>query len=284
MVCQDRCEKLNWPAQSRDLNPIKHLWDELERQLRARPNRPTSVMLFLLTLDGVCRVSILSCLLLACSYVGSLYWDTAVPVHTAVCQYVIKRRFTTVLVVSALSPPVLKAWADWVGITVSCKDRTKPQHTSCFSKLPQVLGGVCGGPGVAAELVFRACMLPMLVPCTGPTAATFIVPLFFGMGRAMQKLVDRPRLVDSNIFLPSLSSGHLVGPVLCQSFCSSMGLPPISSALEHPQCCLMLFSYLLGVILFLNLLFPLTDPLTYVDQWAPVLLLGRISATRKIFS
>uniref|UniRef100_A0A8C7WGM6 Uncharacterized protein n=1 Tax=Oncorhynchus mykiss TaxID=8022 RepID=A0A8C7WGM6_ONCMY len=62
----------------------------------------------LLTLDGVCRVSILSCLLLACSFVGSLYWDTAVPVHTAVCQYVIKRRFTTVLVVSALSPPVLK--------------------------------------------------------------------------------------------------------------------------------------------------------------------------------
>uniref|UniRef100_A0A673YHD6 Uncharacterized protein n=1 Tax=Salmo trutta TaxID=8032 RepID=A0A673YHD6_SALTR len=56
----------------------------------------------LLTLDGVCRVSILSCLLLACSYVGSLYWDTAVPVHTAVCQYVIKKRFTTVLVVSAL--------------------------------------------------------------------------------------------------------------------------------------------------------------------------------------
>uniref|UniRef100_A0A8C7K1G0 Tc1-like transposase DDE domain-containing protein n=1 Tax=Oncorhynchus kisutch TaxID=8019 RepID=A0A8C7K1G0_ONCKI len=99
--------KLDWPAQSRDLNPVKYLWDDLERQLRARPNRPTSVMLFLLTLDGVCRVSIL------------LYWDTAVPVHTAVCQYVIKRRFTTVLVVSALSPPVLKAWADWVGITVN---------------------------------------------------------------------------------------------------------------------------------------------------------------------
>ena len=36
-------EELDWPAQSPELNPIKHLWDELERRLRARCNRPTSV-------------------------------------------------------------------------------------------------------------------------------------------------------------------------------------------------------------------------------------------------
>ena len=36
-------ESLDWPAQSPDLKPIEHLWDELERQLRARPNRPTLV-------------------------------------------------------------------------------------------------------------------------------------------------------------------------------------------------------------------------------------------------
>jgi hypothetical protein len=36
-------EVLDWPPQSPDLNPIKHLWDELELQLQNRPNRPTSV-------------------------------------------------------------------------------------------------------------------------------------------------------------------------------------------------------------------------------------------------
>jgi hypothetical protein len=43
MVCQDRVEELDRLAQSPDLNPIKHLWDELECRLRARPNCPTSV-------------------------------------------------------------------------------------------------------------------------------------------------------------------------------------------------------------------------------------------------
>ena len=36
-------EELDRLAQSPDLTP-KHLWDELERRLRARPNRPTSVL------------------------------------------------------------------------------------------------------------------------------------------------------------------------------------------------------------------------------------------------
>ncbi|KAI4898858.1 hypothetical protein NFI96_004520 [Prochilodus magdalenae] len=36
-------EELDWPAQSPALHPIEHLWDELERRLRARPSHPTSV-------------------------------------------------------------------------------------------------------------------------------------------------------------------------------------------------------------------------------------------------
>ena len=36
-------EELDLLAQSPDLNPIEHLWDELDHRLRARPNCPTSV-------------------------------------------------------------------------------------------------------------------------------------------------------------------------------------------------------------------------------------------------
>uniref|UniRef100_A0AAZ3R392 Uncharacterized protein n=1 Tax=Oncorhynchus tshawytscha TaxID=74940 RepID=A0AAZ3R392_ONCTS len=36
-------DEFDWPAQSPDLASIEHLCDELERQLRARPNCPTSV-------------------------------------------------------------------------------------------------------------------------------------------------------------------------------------------------------------------------------------------------
>jgi hypothetical protein len=43
MVCRSREGELDWPAQSPELNPIGHLWDELEHRLRARPNRPKSV-------------------------------------------------------------------------------------------------------------------------------------------------------------------------------------------------------------------------------------------------
>ena len=36
-------EELDVPAQSPELNPIEHLWDELDCRLRARRNRPTSL-------------------------------------------------------------------------------------------------------------------------------------------------------------------------------------------------------------------------------------------------
>lgn len=35
-------EELEWPLQSPNLNPTKHLGDELEQRIQARPSHPTS--------------------------------------------------------------------------------------------------------------------------------------------------------------------------------------------------------------------------------------------------
>lgn len=70
------------------------------------------------------------------------------------------------------------------------------------------------------ELVFRACMLPMLVPCAGPSTAIFTCPLFFGVGELSQTLSIHPSIhpsihssTHSSIrpsihFLPHLGLGH----------------------------------------------------------------------------
>ena len=34
---------LPWPAKSSDMNPIEHLWDDLEGSIRNRPNQTTSL-------------------------------------------------------------------------------------------------------------------------------------------------------------------------------------------------------------------------------------------------
>uniref|UniRef100_A0A667ZCL1 CAAX prenyl protease 2 n=1 Tax=Myripristis murdjan TaxID=586833 RepID=A0A667ZCL1_9TELE len=120
---------------------------------------------------------------------------------------------------------------------------------------------------VTEELVFRGAMLPMLVPCTGPTAAIFIAPLIIPIFTLSCSVIGIQFLYTTvfgayTAFI-FMRTGHVVGPVLCHSFCNSQGLPDISSALQHPEKPALLFSYLMGALLFLVLLFPLTDTFFY---------------------
>ncbi|XP_027711831.1 CAAX prenyl protease 2 isoform X7 [Vombatus ursinus] len=244
-----------------------------------------------------CWVSVCSCLSLACSYVGSLYvWKSELPRdHPAV----IKRRFTSVLVVSSLSPLCVLLWRELTGLqpgislftlmgfrlegifpaallpllltmilflgplmqlSMDCpwdladglKVALAPQAWArCLTDMRWLRNQVIAP--LTEELVFRACMLPMLAPCTGLGPAIFTCPLFFGVG-------------------------HLIGPVLCHSFCNYMGFPAVCAALEHPQRCPLLVGYVLGVGLFLLLLQPLTEPRLY-SSLPLCLLLDRTGAS-----
>ena len=40
---QHNINVLPWPSKSPDLNPIEHIWDELDRRVRSRPNQPTTL-------------------------------------------------------------------------------------------------------------------------------------------------------------------------------------------------------------------------------------------------
>ncbi|KAJ8246776.1 hypothetical protein GJAV_G00255280 [Gymnothorax javanicus] len=277
--------------------------------------------------DGLCWSSVLSCLVLACAYVGSLYvWRSDLPRdHPSV----IKRRFTSVLVVSTLSPVFVWTWKEITG--------ARPAHSLLALMGIRMEGIVAGailpllltmalflGPLIqlaidcpwsfidgikvvidpsfwalcvsdmrwlrnqvvaplTEELVFRASMLPMLVPCAGPNTAILTCPLFFGVAHfhhVIELLRFRQGSVSA-IFLSAvfqffytgifgaytafifIRTGHLIGPVLCHSFCNYMGFPAVGVALEHPRRLTLLSSYLLGALLFILLLFPLSDPALY---------------------
>ncbi|XP_028659056.1 CAAX prenyl protease 2 [Erpetoichthys calabaricus] len=275
----------------------------------------------------LCFASVLSCLLLACSYVGSLYvWRSDLPRdHPAV----IKRRFTSVLIVSALSPVFVWTWREYTGIkpgpclfalmgirlegiffaatlpllltmvlflgpliqlTMDCpwdfidglKVYFDPRFWMlCLSDMRWMRNQVVAP--LTEELVFRACMLPMLIPCAGLWSSIFTCPLFFGVAH-FHHVIELLRFRQgtlSGIFLSAVfqfsytavfgaytafifvRTGHLVGPVLCHSFCNYMGFPALSTALEHSQRITIFTFYLLGMLLFLVLLFPMTDPTLY---------------------
>ncbi|XP_053575969.1 CAAX prenyl protease 2 [Bombina bombina] len=278
---------------------------------------------------GVCSVSVLCCLALACCYVGSLYvWKSELPRdHPAV----IKRRFTSVLIVSVLSPLFISVWMELTGIktnvplfslmglrlegiisatllpllltmilflgplvqlSLDCpwdfldglKVAFDPQYwLLCVTDMRWLRNQVIAP--LTEELVFRACMLPMLVPCTGLDPAIFTCPLFFGIAHfhhVIEQLRFRQGTIIS-IFLSAafqfsytavfgaytafifIRTGHLVGPVLCHSFCNYIGFPAIFTALDHPQRFIILLFYILGVVLFFLLLYPMTDPTLYGD-------------------
>ncbi|XP_012292379.1 CAAX prenyl protease 2 isoform X7 [Aotus nancymaae] len=198
-----------------------------------------------------CWVSVFSCLSLACSYVGSLYvWKSELPRdHPAV----IKRRFTSVLVVSSLSPLCVLLWRELTGIqpgtslltlmgfrlegifpaallpllltmilflgplmqlSMDCpcdladglKVVLAPRSWArCLTDMRWLRNQVIAP--LTEELVFRACMLPMLAPCMGLGPAVFTCPLFFGVAH-FHHIIEQLRFRQSSVGNIFLSAGR----------------------------------------------------------------------------
>uniref|UniRef100_A0A8C2PSI2 CAAX prenyl protease 2 n=1 Tax=Cyprinus carpio TaxID=7962 RepID=A0A8C2PSI2_CYPCA len=244
------------------------------------------------TFEEECWISVVCCLLLACMYD---VWRGNLPRDH---PNTIKRRFTSVLCVSAASPLVVLAWTNSmkVRLSVGCQSvhhcghcwaliffpaallpltLTMEYHLimikGCVKDLRWLRNQVMAL--LTKEFVFRACMIPMLVPCTGFRATIFISPLLFGVAH-FHHIIEQLRFGQDTVLLLNtffgvysafkfIRTGHLVGPVLCHSFCNQMGFPAIGLVLQHPQRPVLLLSYQLGVLLFLILLFPFTDPAFY---------------------
>jgi prenyl protein peptidase len=133
------------------------------------------------------------------------------------------------------------------------------------------------------EFVFRSCMLPLLASKLSMAQAVFITPLFFGLAHLHHivegyKMNHSPlkHLVLLHTFQFSytyifgayssflfLRTGQLFASFLCHSFCNLMGFPRINevvSEIGNIYYKLIAFAYVLGLLLFIYLLFPLTSP------------------------
>ncbi|XP_006816304.1 CAAX prenyl protease 2-like, partial [Saccoglossus kowalevskii] len=138
------------------------------------------------------------------------------------------------------------------------------------------------------EFVFRACMLPLLVPCLGFTKVIFVCPLFFGVAH-VHHVIERLRFHQESakeVWIQTvfqftyttifgafsaflfLRTGHLTAPVICHSFCNVMGFPAFSmiTSYSQPKSVIICLAFILGLICFMFLLFPLTEPSLFCND------------------
>lgn len=141
----------------------------------------------------------------------------------------------------------------------------------------------------AEELIFRACMVPLLLPHLGQLWTVLLCPLFFGLAH-MHHLIEWMRRGRGTLFKALLSifiqvcytsifgmfsaflfirTGHLVSPFLTHSFCNIMGLPPFEMISQHDYPHWIIVWYFIGLIAFVALLFPFTqlDLIDHVKWW-----------------
>ncbi|KAI9016968.1 hypothetical protein BC832DRAFT_2004 [Gaertneriomyces semiglobifer] len=165
------------------------------------------------------------------------------------------------------------------------------------SSIPQVTTwrNYIVGPATE-EIVFRACMVPVLHAAgASKTAIVFGAPLFFGIAHAHHgyELFHRlgatrdilTKVIASCAFqfayttlfgwyatLLLMRTGSILAPIVSHMFCNFMGVPAFDEIDDYPRYSkLIKAAYISGLVLFAALLFPLTDPALFraSHYWSP---------------
>lgn len=133
------------------------------------------------------------------------------------------------------------------------------------------------------ELVFRACMIPLLF-CGGLSTYTamFLCPILFSLAH-LNHLLEHYAQMNFSLLKAAVAvgfqlgytvvfgsyasfvfirTGHLIAPLVCHIFCNYMGIPAVYSQRKG----IVTLAAVAGLLGFLWLLFPLTSPHYYNDN------------------
>ncbi|XP_057979975.1 CAAX prenyl protease 2 isoform X3 [Malania oleifera] len=112
---------------------------------------------------------------------------------------------------------------------------------------------------ITEELVFRACMIPLLL-CGGFRIYTviFLCPVFFSLAH-LNHFFELYGQQNRSLLRASMVVGHLLAPVVAHIFCNMMGLPVLFSRRNG----IIVVAFVAGMVGFLWLLFPVTSPNLY---------------------
>ncbi|XP_010530508.1 PREDICTED: CAAX prenyl protease 2 isoform X2 [Tarenaya hassleriana] len=160
--------------------------------------------------------------------------------------------------------------------------QTIPSQLFSFASNVSVWRNFVVGP-VTEELVFRSCMIPLLL-CAGLRVhiAIFLCPILFSLAHLnhfMELYIKHNRNVLKASAIVGLQlgytavfgsyasflfirTGHFVSPLVAHIFCNYMGLPVFFARGNG----LVTAVFLAGLVAFMMLLFPLTNPEFYNDR------------------
>jgi prenyl protein peptidase len=128
---------------------------------------------------------------------------------------------------------------------------------------------------ITEEILFRGCILPLMLPAVGATKAVLLSPLFFGVAhlhhvfQGKHPLACLFQFVYTTVFgwltcFFFVRTGSVLGPIACHAFCNFMGFPDVAGAFAGSRPWVRA-AYIGGLLAFGYLLVPLTasDRLLY---------------------